>query len=105
MIGLKIGNDQAIEITFPENYTPELAEIPARDDELAKDLNVKGISTFKDLEKKVKEDIQKQKQTGVKNQFVNELIVEIAKDSEIALPKKKKKKKKKYLPIKSQMPD
>lgn len=102
MIGLKLGKSE-IEVTFPSDYTPELAdkkaifklniteikarELPKRDDELVKDLNLPEIKTFKEFEKKVKEDILKQKENNIKNNFVNDIIEEIAKSSTIELPK------------------
>ncbi|PPE06252.1 trigger factor [Mesoplasma corruscae] len=102
MIGLKLGNHE-IEVVFPNDYTPELAnkkaifklniteiktrELPKKDDELVKDLNLPGVNTYKEFEARVKSDIQKQKETNLKNQFVNDLIVEIAKNSTIELPK------------------
>ena len=75
LIGMKAGEEKDIDITFPENYTPELAgkpvvfhvkvnevkvkEVPAMDDEFAKD--VSEFDTLKDLKadiKKVAESIE-----------------------------------------------
>ena len=55
LVGMKAGEEKDIDITFPENYTPELAgkpvvfhvkvnevkhkEVPAMDDEFAKDVS------------------------------------------------------------------
>nr|WP_267893689.1 trigger factor [Mesoplasma florum] len=102
MIGLGLG-EAKIDVTFPEGYTPELAnkpatfelnitevkarELPKKDDELVKDLNLPNVETFAQFEAKVKEDITKQKLQNVKNQFVNDLITEIIKNSTIELPK------------------
>ncbi|ATQ35563.1 trigger factor [Mesoplasma entomophilum] len=102
MIGLGLG-EAKINVTFPEGYTPELAnkpatfelniteikarELPKKDDELVKDLNLPNVETFAQFEAKVKEDIAKQKSQNVKNQFVNEIIAEVIKNSTIELPK------------------
>lgn len=102
MIGLGLGETK-INVVFPENYSPELAnksatfelniieiksrELPKKDDELAKDLNLPNVETYAQFETKVKEDVLKQKTQNVKNQFVNDLILEIIKNSTIELPK------------------
>ncbi|ATZ18797.1 trigger factor [Williamsoniiplasma somnilux] len=101
MIGKGLGKT-SINVKFPEDYTPELAGkdstfeleikeikeriLPKKDDELAKDLNIKGITTFAELETKLKSDILIQKTESIKNQFVNNVINEVIKDSEIDLP-------------------
>ena len=68
LIGMKAGEEKDIDITFPENYTPELAgkpvvfhvkvnevkvkEVPAIDDEFAKD--VSEFDTLKELKADLK---------------------------------------------------
>ena len=68
LIGMKAGEEKDIDITFPENYTPELAgkpvvfhvkvnevkvkELPAIDDEFAKD--VSEFDTLKELKADIK---------------------------------------------------
>ncbi|ATZ18089.1 trigger factor [Mesoplasma melaleucae] len=102
MIGLGLG-EAKIDVTFPENYSPELAnkpatfelniieiksrELPKKDDELVKDLNLPNVQTYAQFEAKVKEDVLTQKTQNAKNEFVNELILEIIKNSTIELPK------------------
>ncbi|WP_026389752.1 trigger factor [[Acholeplasma] multilocale] len=102
MIGLGLG-EAKIDVKFPEDYTPELAGkdsvfelniteitsriLPAKDDELAKDLNMKDVNTFAELEAKIKSEILERKVSGLKNQFVNQIIDEIIKGSKIELPK------------------
>ncbi|ARU91947.1 trigger factor [Spiroplasma clarkii] len=102
MIGKKIG-ESTIAVTFPEDYTPELSgkkakfildiktikqrELPAKDDELAKDLNLPNINTYKELVDFVTSEIIKQKTTNLKNQFVNQVIDIIIANSKIELPK------------------
>ncbi|KAJ3628708.1 hypothetical protein Zmor_003905 [Zophobas morio] len=102
MIGKGMGASE-IKVTFPKDYTPELSEkeanfkldvkeiksrtLPAKDDELAKDLNIKGVATYKELEKYVTETIEKNKASQLKNVFVNKVIEIIAKNSTLELPK------------------
>ena len=71
LIGMKAGEEKDIDITFPENYTPELAgkpvvfhvkvnevkvkELPAIDDEFAKD--VSEFDTLKELKADIKKKL------------------------------------------------
>ncbi|AHI53716.1 trigger factor [Spiroplasma sabaudiense Ar-1343] len=104
MIGLKVGIEQEIKVTFPKDYQAEnlagkeatfkisIKEIKSRilpkaDDELAKDLNIKDVNTFADLEKLVVTQIEKAKNSNERNRFVNEIIDLIRKESTIELPK------------------
>lgn len=102
MIGLGLGKT-SIEVKFPEEYAPEFAGkdamfeldikeikeriLPAKDDELVKDLALKNVTTFAELEAKIKEDILNQKTTTLKNSFIDSLMEEIIKDSKVVLPK------------------
>ncbi|KAJ3616544.1 hypothetical protein Zmor_011838 [Zophobas morio] len=102
MIGKGLGESE-IKVTFPKGYTEELSEkdavfkldvkeiksrtLPAKDDELAKDLNIKEVTTYKELEKYVTDMIEKNKGTQLKNIFVNKVIELIAKNSTLEIPK------------------
>ncbi|AUB31440.1 trigger factor [Spiroplasma floricola] len=102
MIGKTLGKS-SINVTFPEDYTPELSGkkaefkldikeikervLPAKDDELVKDLNLPGIKTFKELEASLKKQILEQKLSQTKNIFVNNVIDIIRNDSKIEIPK------------------
>ncbi|AHI52727.1 trigger factor [Spiroplasma culicicola] len=101
MIGKGMGKS-TINVTFPEDYTPELSGkkaefklnvkeiktrmLPAKDDELAKDLNLPNIKTYKELETSVEQQIIDQKTTALKNTFVNKVIDLIIEKSKIELP-------------------
>ena len=74
IVGMNIGDEKDIDITFPENYAPELAgkavvfkiklnnlsvnELPELDDEFAKD---NGFDTLDEYKADVKADIEKRK--------------------------------------------
>ena len=74
IVGMKIGDEKDIDITFPENYAPELAgkavvfkiklnnlsvnELPELDDEFAKD---NGFDTLDEYKADVKADLEKRK--------------------------------------------
>lgn len=103
MIGLKVGENQEINVKFPEEYIPSLAGkdakfvlniknikekiLPAKDDELVKDLNLPDITTYVQLEEKVKKDVLEQKTKNNKLEFVENIIDEIIKTSEFQIPK------------------
>ncbi|WP_434325584.1 trigger factor [Mycoplasma leachii] len=103
MIGLKISENQEINVKFPEEYIPSLAGkdakfilniknikekiLPAKDDELVKDLNLPDITAYVQLEEKVKKDVLEQKTKNSKSEFVENIIDEIIKTSEFQIPK------------------
>ena len=99
IVGMKIGEEKDIDITFPENYTPELAgkavvfkiklngitapELPELDDEFAKDVSefdtldeYKG-SLRENLEKRKKDESENDFRANVLKQAVNNLKAEI----------------------------
>lgn len=101
MVGKSLG-ECSINVTFPKDYTPELSGkkaefklniheikeriLPEKDDELAKDLGIKDVTTYKQLEYYIKKQIEKNKSMQLKNVFVNDVIREIAKTSTIEIP-------------------
>ncbi|QHX35878.1 trigger factor [Spiroplasma sp. TIUS-1] len=102
MIGKKIGKT-SVNVKFPKDYDAKLAGkaatfelvikeikekiLPKKDDELALDLNIKGVTNMAELEAYVSSKIVDQKETQNKNIFVNEVIELIKKNSTIELPK------------------
>lgn len=103
MIGLKTGDQKDINVTFPADYqveelksTPAVfklnikevkaKELPELNDELAKDINLKGIDTLAKLEEHVKNNIREQLLKQEYDHFIGHLFRLIAEDSKIALP-------------------
>ncbi|PQP78543.1 trigger factor [Spiroplasma sp. ChiS] len=103
MIGLKTGDKKEINVTFPADYhveelkaTPAIfklnikevktKELPELNDELAKDVNLKGIDTLAKLEVHVKNNIYEQLLKQEYDHFIGNLFRLIAEDSKIALP-------------------
>lgn len=103
MIGLKTGDKKEINVTFPADYyveelksTPAIfklnikevktKELPELNDELAKDVNLKGIDTLAKLEAHVKNNIYEQLLKKEYDHFICHLFRLIAEDSNIALP-------------------
>lgn len=99
LIGMKAGEEKDIDITFPENYTPELAgkavvfkiklngittpELPELDDEFAKDVSeFDTLDEYKtslrgDLEKRKKDEAENDFRANILKQAVNNLQAEI----------------------------
>ena len=99
IIGMKAGEEKDIDITFPENYTPELAgkavvfkiklngittpELPELDDEFAKDVSeFDTLDEYKtslrgDLEKRKKDEAENDFRANILKQAVNNLQAEI----------------------------
>ena len=100
LVGMKVGEEKDIDITFPENYTPELAgkpvvfhvkvnevkhkEVPAIDDEFAKD--VSEYDTLAALKKSIKADLAKKRQEAVDRDFENEAVVLAGKNMTCDIP-------------------
>ena len=92
LIGMKAGEEKDIDITFPENYTPELAgkpvvfhvkvnevkvkEVPAIDDEFAKD--VSEFDTLKELKADLKKKITAERKEAAEKAFEDALMAQVA---------------------------
>ncbi len=92
VIGMKAEEEKDLDITFPENYTPELAgkavvfkvkvhevkekEVPAIDDEFAKD--VSEFDTLKDLKADLKKKITEERKAAANQAFEDTLMHMVA---------------------------
>ena len=100
VIGMKAGEEKDIDITFPENYTKDLAgkqvvfhvkvnevkekQIPALDDEFAKD--VSEFETLKELKDDTKAKITAEREQSAKIAFENALLEKVAGDIKADIP-------------------
>jgi trigger factor len=100
LIGMKAGEEKDIDITFPENYTPELAgkpvvfhvkvnevkvkEVPALDDEFAKD--VSEFDTLKELKADLKKKITEERKVAAQSAFEDALMDKVAEGIEAEIP-------------------
>mgnify|MGYP002674252946 FL=1 len=100
LIGMKGGVAKNIDITFPENYTPELAgkpvvfhvkvnevkvkEVPAIDDEFAKD--VSEFDTLKDLKADIKKKMTAERTEAAQRAFEDVLMAKVAEGVEADIP-------------------
>ena len=100
LIGMKAGEEKDIDITFPENYAPELAgkpvvfhvkvnevkvkEVPAVDDEFAKD--VSEFDTLKELKADIKKKMTAERTEAAQRAFEDVLMAKVAEGAEAEIP-------------------
>ena len=100
LVGMKAGEEKDIDITFPENYTPELAgkpvvfhvkvnevkvkELPAIDDEFAKD--VSEFDTLKELKADIKKKMIEERTTAAQRAFEDVLMTKVAEGVKADIP-------------------
>jgi len=100
LIGMKAGEEKDIDITFPENYTPELAgkpvvfhvkvnevkvkEVPALDDEFAKD--VSEFDTLKELKADIKKKLTAERTESAQRAFEDVLMAKVAEGVDADVP-------------------
>ena len=98
--GMKIGEEKDINITFPEEYTPELAgkdvvfkvklnslttpELPELDDEFAKD--VSEFDTLEEYKNSIRENLLKVRQERADSEFKNEILRQAAENITADIP-------------------
>ncbi|GKV54452.1 trigger factor [Sporosarcina sp. NCCP-2222] len=102
MVGMKVGEEKDVELTFPEEYhAAELAgqpavfkvkvneiktkEIPALDDELAKEID-EEVSSLDELRTKLKEKTAEEKKGASETALRDELVEAAANNTEVDIP-------------------
>ena len=99
IVGMNIGDEKDIDITFPENYAPELAgkavvfkiklnnlsvnELPELDDEFAKD---NGFDTLDEYKADVKADLEKRKTEQRDGEVRADLMHKAIENMTVAVP-------------------
>ncbi len=103
LIGMKVGEEKDINVTFPEDYHAEElkgqpvvfkvkvneikeVKLPELDKDFFDDLGMEGIDSKEALEKQVKENIKTRKDSEAENKFIDALLEEIGKNTEIDIP-------------------
>ena len=103
IIGMSAGEEKDIEVTFPEDYHAEdlkgapvvfkvkvnevkEVKVPELDKEFFEDLGMEGIDTKEALEAQVKENIKTSKDAKAEEKYIEDLLAEIAKNTEIDVP-------------------
>ncbi|MED5994094.1 trigger factor [Listeria monocytogenes] len=102
LVGLKAGDEADIELTFPEEYHAEdlagqpvvfkvklheikTKEVPALDDELAKDID-EEVETLDELKEKISKRLQEAKEESVAQAKQEEFIAKAVENAEVDIP-------------------
>ncbi|HAB6370804.1 TPA_asm: trigger factor [Listeria monocytogenes] len=102
LVGLKAGDEADIELTFPEEYHAEdlagqpvvfkvklheikTKEVPALDDELAKDID-EELETLDELKEKISKRLQEAKEESVAQAKQEEVIAKAVENAEVDIP-------------------
>ena len=103
LIGLKAGDEKDVLVTFPEEYASEelkgqkavfkvkvhevkTKELPEMNEEFFKDLGYDKIENEEQLRDLIKADLEAKKDYENENKYVDELLAEVAKNTEVELP-------------------
>ncbi|BAK99129.1 trigger factor [Oscillibacter valericigenes Sjm18-20] len=100
IVGMKAGDEKDINITFPADYTPELAgkdvvfkvklhevkekDVPAMDDEFAKD--VSEFDTLEDLKADITKKITDEREQAAQQAFEDKLMQQVAENITAEVP-------------------
>ncbi|MFX3624027.1 MAG: trigger factor [Ectobacillus sp.] len=102
LVGMKAGEEKEINVTFPEEYhAAELAgqpavfkvkvheikakELPALDDEFAKDVN-EEVETLDELKAKLRADLEERKKNEAENKLRNDVVEKASENAEVEIP-------------------
>ncbi|EJE1594140.1 trigger factor [Listeria monocytogenes] len=102
LVGLKAGDEADIELTFPKEYHAEdlagqpvvfkvklheikTKEVPALDDELAKDID-EEVETLDELKEKISKRLQEAKEESVAQAKQEEVIAKAVENAEVDIP-------------------
>ena len=102
LVGAKAGDHVDVKVTFPEQYTPELAgkaavfacdvhevkekKLPELTDEFVKDLAMEGVESVEALKENKKSQLLADKEAKEKKEYLEKLYAEIANSSKIEIP-------------------
>ena len=102
MIGMKAEETKDVNVTFPEQYTPELAgkdavfkvtvhevkvkKLPELTDEYVAGLNIEGVSTVEELKTKKSAELTTNKEKSEKDRVTDEVINKILDNAVVDMP-------------------
>ena len=103
VLGMKIGEEKDLNLTFPEDYQSEelkgkdvvfhvvlndlkTLSIPELDEDFFEDLGMEGVNSKETLEDALKENIKVQKESEIENKYMDDLLEEAAKNTEVDIP-------------------
>jgi len=102
LVGLEAGAEKDVEVTFPEEYHAEdlagkpavfkvkiheikAKELPALDDEFAKDVD-EEVETLAELTEKTKKRLEEAKENEAEGKFREELVAKASENAEVDIP-------------------
>ena len=103
VIGMSVGEEKDINVTFPEDYHAEdlkgaavvfkvkvneikVKRVPELDADFFEDLGMEGIDSKESLESQVKENIKARKESDVENKYIDELLEAASKNVKVEIP-------------------
>lgn len=103
VIGMKAGEEKDINVTFPEDYGVEdlkgkdvvfkvkVNEVKRKverklDEDFFEDLGLDGVNSKETLEEEVKKNIEASKEKDIQDKFIDSVMEEIAKNTEVDVP-------------------
>lgn len=103
IIGMNIGDEKDINVTFPEDYHSEELKgqpvvfkvkvndiktivIPELNKEFFEDLGMEGVDSKESLEKQLEETMKARKEMEADNKYMDELLAAAAKETKIDIP-------------------
>ena len=103
VIGMKVGEEKDINLTFPEDYgakdlagaavvfkvkVNEIKEKQTRelDEDFFEDLGMEGVDSKEKLEKEIEESIKARKEMDAENNYVDKILEEVSKNVEVDIP-------------------
>jgi len=103
LIGMESNEERDIDLTFPKDYHAKdlagcdvvfkvkLHEIKEKkkrelDDEFFEDLGMEGVTSRESLEKEIKKNLEDHKKYDAENKYVDDLLEEIGKNTEVEIP-------------------
>ena len=98
VIGMKVGEEKDINLTFPEDYgAKDLAgaavvfkvkekQTRELDEEFFEDLGMEGVDSKEKLEKEIEESIKARKEMEAENNYVDKILEEVSKNVEVDIP-------------------
>jgi trigger factor len=103
MVGMKIGEERDIKVTFPEDYHAEnlkgkdavfkvklheikVRELPELNDDFVKELDREGVETLEDLKVDVKKKLEESLKTNNRNEKIDFVVTEATNNATYELP-------------------
>lgn len=103
LVGMKASEEKDINVTFPEDYhasdlagkevtfhvkVNEVKEkvVPEIDEDFFIDLEIEGVTDLESLQKEVEANIRASKEVQAENEFVDQLLEAVSKETEVDVP-------------------